>query len=241
MKCGSNFYCYPSRPRKFCSKGCFDGFISVEGNKSLRVYKSHSIITKAKMMEAWNKERHREHSRRMQSGGALQIAMQRNGNEKRRGLPRPEMVEWFKNTSSSVLRARAEKISLALSQRFDGRINRGFVRGKQGKLRTRFGIIRYDSGWERDFIKATVQRAEVTRFQRDYVVPYFWMGATHHFLVDFRVEFNNRRPLLVEIKCPYFLGTENTKAKVRAAKLHAARLGMEFRLLASREEAGGGA
>lgn len=202
---------------------------------------THSPKTRAKLKKAWTPKRRRKHIRRMYTKvGRLQLAKaQRNGNRLRIGKPNLDAQRWHDSLTDEQRKARAENLSRKMTANFKGRPNKGFVKGKIGYLKTRFGRFRFDSSWERDFIRAANERREVVGLQRDIPVPYLFEGIKRRFLVDFRVEFKRRSPLLVEIKCPYFLDTENTKAKVRAAKQFARKREMVFCLLASKAEAGG--
>lgn len=62
---------------------------------------------------------------------------------------------------------------------------------------------------------------KVVGLDRDIPILYKLDGKWHRFLVDFRIELKKGKPVLVEVKCPYFLDTRSTKAKVRAAKRYA--------------------
>lgn len=184
---------------------------------------------KQKMSEAWTNERREKLKKRMIAGGSLQAVMQKNGNERRRGKSNKAAKKWFSTLTLSQKAARSENLSRKISARFRGQWRR---RGLQEFLQTRFGHIRADSSWEKGFLFRCDKLTYVTDVVRDFKVPYKWNNSWHIFLVDFRVEFKKRKPLLVEIKCPHFIDAK-CRAKVRAARNYAKKNGMEFRLLTS--------
>jgi hypothetical protein len=186
-----------------------------------------------KMRAAWTISRRRDLSRQMQRGAPLQVLMQRNGNVNRRGKPNFGARAFFDSMSLLARRARSENLSKKLSEKFKGCWN---LRATHGFLRTRFGRIRYDSSWERVVLETLSACSNALVVQRDFPVQYKDEYRRRNFLVDFRVELKKGKPLLVETKCPYFLNTENTKRKIRAAKRFCKKNGYRFVLLVSREQ-----
>lgn len=233
--CGSRFYCVPSElnplrrdgVRKYCSHAC--RYLDEEFKRK----------TKDSILDAWTPERKKAWALFMRSpaGRKIQKKAQKNGNKKRKGKASLAHKTWWKKASEVVKKARAEKISRKVSDYIKkngaGWGNKGFVKGKQGWLLTKFGLIRFDSSWEKEFLLHANSHVDVISITRDVPVLYVLDGVQRRFLVDFCVKFKKRKPLLVEIKCPYFLDTPSTKTKVRAARIYAYSNGMDFCLLAS--------
>lgn len=237
LYCTKEFYVFPSEQDKFCTRDCFESYAVTEGTKLLRTHTRHSKSTRRKMSKAWTSERRAKHSKHMRCGSVQQDIMQAKGNARRIGIPRPEVTEWFASLTPAQREARSENLSKKLAARYGTQV-KTFSRGKQGWVVNRLGEFRYDSTWEKAFLSTISDLDYVTNIRRDYPIKYHdYDGKKRRFLVDFRVERSNRRPVLVEIKCPYFLDTPNTKAKVCAAKQYAKNHGMKFALLASLEEA----
>jgi hypothetical protein len=184
---------------------------------------------------SWTVSRRKALSKRMQSGSPLQSKMQENGNKKRIGKKNPGAQAWHDGLTKEGREARAENLSIKITERFmeNGWKVRGFVKGKQGFLETRFGRLRYDSSWEEKMLLVLSKDKNVVSVERDYPVVYVLDDHRRRFLIDFRVEFKKGNPVLLEVKCPYFLDTRQTKAKVRAARRYASANGMRFVLVAS--------
>jgi hypothetical protein len=158
------------------------------------------------------------------------------GNKRRIGKPNVGAINYFKNLSFKDRRARSENLSNKLAGRFAGRPTNGSRFGKQGFVRTRFGIFRYDSSWERIFIFHAHDTTNVKKLDRDFPIKYFYNGSIHNFLVDFLLTFKSGEKWLIEIKCPFYLKSKSTKAKIKAAKKFAKDNNFKFVLLKSKRE-----
>lgn len=237
VNCRKEFYCTKQRIKKFCTWECFQDYAVSEGTKKLRVGYKHSKLTKKRMRKAWTTERRKVHSKQMRKGGVQQDIMQMYGNDLQVGVPRPEVTEWYINLSTKEKAIRREASSKRVAKRMQHQY-RSYSRGIQGWIGTKFGPFRYDSTWERDFIQSLTSKPYVSDLRRDFPIVYYDVNnIKRRFLIDFRVERLDKRPVLVEIKCPYFLNTVSTKLKIRAAKKYAKKHGMKFSLLVSKKEA----
>src|ERR1019366_3599777 len=153
------------------------------------------------MKKSWTVARKKQHIKRMRKGGTLQQLMQATGNVTRVGLPNVGARKFWKNISENdkvaLVARRTEKLIQTIRKEGAGWHNRGYVKGKQGWLVTRFGKMRYDSGWEKALLSYLETVADVLSVSRDFDIPYYRDGRKHIFLVDFRVELKTRKPLLI--------------------------------------------
>lgn len=89
----------------------------------------------------------------------------------------------------------------------------------KGEIETRFGIIKYDSSYEMDFIKLCDGIDEIISLERDFdIVGYEFEKVAHNYIPDFRVKLKDKRETIVEIKGDNLLLDKKTIAKQQAGR-----------------------
>ena len=132
---------------------------------------------------------------------------------------------WVKK--QSVLKTHSEIMAKLVS--VHGSIN---SRGNKGTIETRFGLLRFDSWYERDRIKQLVNDIEVVNLARcQDLIPYEFNGVKRNYNPDFFIEYVNGKKVVEEIKPNRFVNKFNNREKFSAAKILYKEKGIKYKVI----------
>ena len=104
--------------------------------------------------------------------------------------------------------------------------------GKKGFVNTKFGVIRFDSSYERDRINQICENSEVVSLSR---CPYLIKYDTRNYKPDFLVKYKNGEVFIEEVKPIFMLNDSVNVMKFEKANIFCNQNNMFFKIITENE------
>lgn len=100
-----------------------------------------------------------------------------------------------------------------------------------GAVKSPYNFERYDSDLEKLMMRRLEKDGDVVKWTKRHGISIPWIDSQHHtrrYMPDFLVQYADGRTVIIEVKNPKMMDSDDVKRKRKAAEMWCAQRGMKY-------------